>query len=88
MHTLRLRVDNKIYKNLMWFLGRFSKDEIQILEETDQFISTKQYLEKELNTIEEGKAEYIGIEQLDDELEAILRSHEDWSFIIIQGKAW
>jgi len=77
MHTLRLRVDNKIYKNLMWFLGRFSKDEIQILEETDQFISTKQYLEKELNTIEEGKAEYIGIEQLDDELEAILRSHED-----------
>ena len=77
MHTLGLRVDNKIYKNLMWFLGRFSKDEIQIEEETDQFISTKEYLEKELNTIEEGKAEYIGIEQLDDELEAILRSHED-----------
>jgi hypothetical protein len=77
MHTLRLRVDNKIYKNLMWFPGRFSKDEIQIEEETDQFISTKEYLEKELNTIEEGKAEYIGIEQLDDELEAILRSHED-----------
>ncbi len=77
MHTLRLRVDNKIYKNLMWFLGRFSKDEIQIEEETDQFISTKEYLEKELNTIEEGKAEYIGIEQLDDDLEAILRSHED-----------
>ena len=77
MHTLRLRVDNKIYKNLMWFLRRFSKDEIQIEEETDQFISTKEYLEKELNIIEEGKAEYIGIEQLDDELEAILRSHED-----------
>lgn len=61
----------------MWFLGRFSKDEIQIEEETDHFISTKEYLEKELNIIEEGKAEYIGIEQLDDELEAILRSHED-----------
>jgi len=77
MHTLRLRVDNKVYKNLMWFLGRFSKDEIQIEEETDQFISTRQYLEKELNTIEEGKAEYISIEQLDEDLEAILRSHED-----------
>lgn len=77
MPTLKLRVHNKIYKNLMWFPGRFSKDEIQNLEETDQFISTKQYLEKELNTIEEGKAEYIGIEQLDDDLEAILRSHED-----------
>lgn len=77
MHTIRLRVDNKIYKNLMWFLARFSKDEIQIEEETDQFISTRQYLEKELNTIEEGKAEYISVEQLDDDLEAFLKSHED-----------
>lgn len=77
MHTLRLRVDNKIYKNLMWFLGRFSKDEIQIEEETDQFISTKQYLEKELRAIEEGKAEYISVEQLNEDLETILKSHED-----------
>jgi hypothetical protein len=61
----------------MWFLGKFSKDEIQIEEETDQFISNRQYLDKELNTIEEGKAEYIGIEQLDDDLEAILRSNEN-----------
>ncbi len=77
MHTIRLRVDNKIYKNLMWFLGRFSKDEIQIEEETDQFISTRQYLEKELRVIEEGKAEYISVEKLNDDLETILKSHED-----------
>jgi hypothetical protein len=61
----------------MWFLGRFSKDEIQIEEETDQFISTKQYLEKELRAIEEGKAEYISVEQLNEDLETILKSHED-----------
>jgi hypothetical protein len=61
----------------MWFLGRFSKDEIQIEEETDQFISTRQYLEKELRVIEEGKAEYISVEQLNDDLETILKSHED-----------
>lgn len=77
MHTLRLRVDNKIYKNLMWFLGRFSKDEIQIEEESDQYISTKNYLEKELKTIEEGKAEYISIEQLDNHIETIIKSNED-----------
>jgi hypothetical protein len=76
MHTLRLRVDNKVYKNLMWFLERFSKDEIQIEVESDQYISTKLYLEKELKTIEEGKAEYIGIEQLDNDIETILKSHE------------
>ena len=76
MHILRLRVDNKIYKNLMWFLGRFSKDEIQIEEESDQYISTKQYLEKELKTIEEGKAEYNSIEQLDNYIETIIKSHE------------
>jgi len=61
----------------MWFLGRFSKDEIQIEEETDQFISTRQYLEKELKAIEEGKAEYISVEQLNDDLETILKSYED-----------
>jgi len=77
MHTLRLRVDNKIYKNLMWFLNRFSVDEIHIEEDTDMFISTKQYLEKELNTIVEGKAKFISVKQLDEDLEAILKSHED-----------
>lgn len=77
MHTLRLRVDNKVYKNLMWFLSRFSADEIHIEEDTDIFISTKQYLEKELNTIVEGKAKFISVEQLDEDLEAILKSHED-----------
>lgn len=77
MHTLKLRVDNKVYKNLMWFLNRFSGDEIQIEDDTDMFISTKQYLEKELNTIVEGKAKFISVKQLDEDLEAILKSHED-----------
>jgi hypothetical protein len=61
----------------MWFLGRFSEDEIQIEEVNDHFVSTRQYLEKELNIIEEGKAEFISIDQLNDDLEAILKSHED-----------
>jgi hypothetical protein len=25
MHTIRLRVDDRVYQNLMWLLGKFSK---------------------------------------------------------------
>ncbi len=76
MQTIRLRVSEKIYKNLMWLLKRFNKEEIQVIEENDKYISIKQYLEKELKDIESGKAEFINIDQLDNDLEATLRKYE------------
>jgi len=60
----------------MWFLGRFSKEEIQIINENEEFISLQEYLNKELNKVEEGSVEYISIDQLDDLLEDTIRKHE------------
>ena len=77
MQTIRLRVNEKIYKNLMWFLSRFNKEEIQVIQEDDEFLSVKHYLEKELKNIENGNVESIGIEQLDKDLEATIRKYED-----------
>jgi len=76
MQTIRLRVNDKIYHHLMWFLGRFSKEEIQIINENEEFISLQEYLNKELNKVEEGSVEYISIDQLDDLLEDTIRKHE------------
>ena len=76
MQTIRIRVSNKIYRHLMWFLGRFSDEEIQVIHETENFSSVLEYLKQELNKVEDGKAEYIGIEQLDDHLEATIRKYE------------
>jgi len=76
MQTIRLRVNDKVYKNLLRFLSKFSKDEIQIIEEDDTFISVRQYLENELSTVEGGSAKYIDIDELDSSLDSSIRKHE------------
>ncbi|RDV13181.1 tRNA pseudouridine synthase A [Pontibacter diazotrophicus] len=76
MQTIRLRVNEKVYKHLMWFLNKFSKDELQIIEEDEEFVSIQQDLQQELTRVEEGSAEFIDLPQLDKDLESIIRKHE------------
>jgi hypothetical protein len=61
----------------MWFLNKFSKDELQIIEEDQQFISAQNELRKDLEMLEKGQTEFIELQQLDDELEATIRRYED-----------
>ncbi len=76
MHTLRLRVSEKVVRNLMWFLERFNKDEIQVISESNEFLSVQKYLEQELMEMETGNSEFISLEELDNHLEKTIRSHE------------
>jgi hypothetical protein len=76
MHTIRLRVNSKTYKNLMLFLKRFKKEEIQIIHENDEFLSIKEYLDKELEMIESGNAKLLSVDQLENQLETTIRRHE------------
>ena len=76
MQTIRLRVNDKTYKHLMWFLGRFNKEEIQFINESNEFISVQEYLRKELDKVEDGSAEYISIDQLNDLLEDTIKKYE------------
>ena len=45
MQTIRLRVNDKIYKHLMWFLRRFNKEEIQVIRENNKLETTIQNYE-------------------------------------------
>ena len=72
MQTIRLRVNDKVYKNLIRLLSKFSKEEIQVIEENDTYLSIQQYLEKELTSVEDGSAEYTSIEELENRLDATL----------------
>ncbi len=74
--TIRLRVNDKVYKNLMGRLSKFNKEEIQVIEEKDTFLSIQKYLEQELSRVESGKADFIDIEQLDNDLEATICKYE------------
>ena len=76
MQTIRLRVNDKTYKNLIRLLSKFSKDEVEVIEENDTFLSIQQYLEKELASVEEGTAKYTSIEALENRLDATLRKNE------------
>ncbi len=76
MQTIRLRVNNKVYKHLMKILSKFNKEEIQVITEDDKFISIQNYLEKELAKVEDGSAEYIDIDELDKFLEDTIRKYE------------
>ena len=77
MHTIKLQVSDTTYEKLMWFLGKFSKDEIEITIEDSKFTSDKKHLEKELNDILSGEAKFIGVEEAEQQLEKSIRQHED-----------
>ena len=77
MQTIRLRVNDRVYKSLIRLLSKFGKDEIQVIEEDDNYLSIQQYLKKELSTVEDGSAEYIDIDELENTLDATIRKHED-----------
>jgi len=76
MKIINLKINDRVYKYFMWFLERFDKDEIQIINEDDEFLSVKEYLRKELDNLEKGEAEFISIDELDNALEETIRKNE------------
>jgi len=60
----------------MWFLSRFSEKEIRVIKEDTSFLSVQEYMQNELLSVNEGTAEYIEIDQLEDDLEKTIRKHE------------
>jgi hypothetical protein len=77
MHTLKLNVDDKIYDKLIWFLKKFSKDELEIIVEDVKFQQNKKYLESELQEINEGKGIYFTTEEVEKRLDKIIEKHEN-----------
>lgn len=77
MHTIRLKVNDKIYEKLLWLLSKFSKDEIEIVVENSTFSNDQKYLEKELLEIMSGEAKFIGVEEAEEQLEKSIKKHEN-----------
>lgn len=44
IQTIKLKINDGIYNELMGFLNRFSKDEVEIIKENGDFNETKNYL--------------------------------------------
>jgi vacuolar-type H+-ATPase subunit E/Vma4 len=77
MHTIRLKINEKVYDKFIWFLNRFTKDEVEIIPEDEEFDKTREYLEQELEEIESGKATFYSQEKVEKRLDQVIRKHED-----------
>ena len=75
MQTLRLLVSDKIYDNILQMLSKFRKEELEIITENEHYLSVQQYLQNELNEMNEGKANYHTLDELENTLESAIKKH-------------
>jgi hypothetical protein len=72
MHTIQLKINDKVYDRFLWLLSKFNKEEVEIVSEDQDFISTKTYLQKELDEIQSGNAAFISQKELESRLDQII----------------
>ena len=77
MHSLKLKIDDKIYDTLLGLLSKFNKDELEIVIEDSDLQENKQYLEAELKEIIEGNATFYSIDEVEQRLDKIIKKHEN-----------
>jgi len=77
MHTLKLKIDDRIYDKLIRQLEKFSKDEVEIIIDESDFTETKKYLDAELDEIKSGKAKFFTVNEAEQRLENLIKKHED-----------
>jgi hypothetical protein len=77
MHTIKLKIDDRIYDELIRHLGKFSKDQIEIVMDEPYFADTKKYLDAELDEITSGKAKFFTVNEAEQRLENLIKKHED-----------
>jgi tyrosyl-tRNA synthetase len=77
MHTIHLKIHDKVYDKFLWFLSKFQKEEIEIINEDKSFTSDQRYLQKELDEMENGNAVFYSHEELEERLEKSRKKYED-----------
>jgi len=77
MHSVKLKIDDKIYNNLLRLLSKFNKEELEIVIEDSNYLDQKQYLEAELKEIMEGNAAFHEMSEVEQRLEKIIKKHEN-----------
>jgi predicted Zn-dependent peptidase len=77
MHTLKLKINEQVYDKFIWLLGKFTKDEVEIITDESNFNETKKYLDAELDEITSGKAKFFTVNEAEQRIENLIKKHED-----------
>lgn len=76
MATIRIKVSDNVLHKLIWLLGQFKKEEVEIIPEEGDFQEAKTYVQTELQKIDDGKTSFISLEELREDLDALLSRYE------------
>jgi len=77
MENIHLKVSTReAYKDLMEFLEKFDKNELEIIPDSD-FEKQKANLQKGWKAIEEGNSDLMDLEEYDSYLEKVISEYED-----------
>lgn len=68
MVTIKLQVSEKVLGRLLMLLKQFTKEEVQVIEESASFEEEKQYVQEAYQRLQSGKAKLYSIEELEQKL--------------------
>ncbi len=77
MHTIRLKINDKVYDKILWLLSKFGKHEVEIINEDAEYFENQKYLEKELGEILSGNAKFIEMDEAEERLENVIKQNEN-----------
>jgi hypothetical protein len=76
MTTLKLHINEKALEKVLWLLGHFTKEEVEVEIEDLEFASQKEYIQAELKRIDEGNETFLSLEEFKEGLEAEISKYE------------
>jgi hypothetical protein len=77
MHSIRLKINDKIYDKILWLLNKFNNDEIEIIIEDVNYVENKKYLENEFKEVLDGDSDFFSVNEVEQRLEKIIKKHEN-----------
>ena len=79
MQTVKLKVKDGVYEELLSLLSKFEKDEVEVISEPMDmdFRMNKKELADELDDLVRGKAKLIALDEVEKRLEHIIKKHEN-----------
>ena len=75
MITIKLKVSEKIHDKIMWFLGHFSSDELQVLDSDSDLIMDEAEMKSAYNEVVSGNASTISLDEFNNRLSEKIAKH-------------
>lgn len=77
MNTVQLEINDSVYDNVMEFLSKFKKNEINIVIENSHLTKNREFIANEISKIDSGNVVLHSQEEFESRIEKILSNYEN-----------